>query len=84
MVAVNNPITGGNPDAAAIPKLRGSASKKTKKPEVKSGRNSAHLFAICMKIQLKRKRNRLPQGPTPRAISRAIRPETTTPRQVRV
>ena len=35
-MAERTPIIGGKPDAPAIPKLRGSASKKTIKPDVKS------------------------------------------------
>ena len=36
IIAVKIPITAGNPLALAIPKLSGSANKKTKKPAYKS------------------------------------------------
>lgn len=36
IMAVNNPINGGNSEALAIPKLRGKANKNTIKPETAS------------------------------------------------
>src|SRR6478609_3480693 len=41
-MAVSTPIAAGNPLALAIPKLRGKASKKTKKPD----RASAPRFCL--------------------------------------
>jgi len=35
-MAVKTPIAAGNPLAFAIPKLKGNANKKTRKPETKS------------------------------------------------
>ena len=35
-IVTNNPITGGNADAFAIPKLNGNANKKTINPEIAS------------------------------------------------
>jgi hypothetical protein len=36
IIAVSNPVTGGNSEALAIPKLNGNANKKTIKPEIAS------------------------------------------------
>jgi hypothetical protein len=36
MIAVKTPIMGGKPEAAAIPRLRGRARRKTTNPDVAS------------------------------------------------
>jgi hypothetical protein len=36
IIAVNNPAIGGNPDATAIPRLRGKAIRETLNPAFKS------------------------------------------------
>jgi hypothetical protein len=43
IIAVKTPIEAGNPLAFAIPKLRGSASRKTKKPDMKSDLKCAFI-----------------------------------------